>query len=234
MAKHGKKYRAMAEQFENKPYSLEEAIEMAKKHSYSSFPGTISLHYAMNLPKDKEPKSVKGSLSLPHPVTTQETRVIVFCDEDTAAAAKKSGAIEAGLDKLVKKVQEGWSDFDVALATPDVMGTIAVLGKELGPKGLMPNPKTGTLVDDVPKAVEEFMKGKSKFACDEGGVIHVAVGKVDTDTEKIAENVRTVIETVADTVGKQAAVLTKSISVSPSMGPGVAVVAETAVAKSEE
>jgi large subunit ribosomal protein L1 len=234
MAKRGKKYRAMMEQFKDGEFPVSEAIEKAKKHSYSSFPGTISVHFAMNLPKDKEPKSIKGTVSLPHPISAADTRVIVFCKEELAEKAKKSGAVEAGLEDLIKKVQEGWSDFDVALATPDVMGDIAILGKELGPKGLMPNPKTGTLVEDPAKAVEEFRKGKSKFTCDEGGVVHVAVGKVDTDTSAIEENVRYTLQTIADTIGKPIQSLAKSITLSPTMGPGVTVATESVVTKSEE
>lgn len=223
MAKRGKKYREMKKKIEDKLYPLEEAIKVVKDSSYSSFEGTIELHFAVNLPKEKEAKSVKGSLSLPHPVSIKESKIVVFCEKDDAEAAKKAGAVEAGLEDLMKKIQEGWTDFDVALATPGVMPQIAVLGKELGPKGLMPNPKTGTLVDDVKKGVEEFMKGKSKFACDDGGVVHVAVGKVDTDDEKIVENVKYVMQAIADVVGKQLDQLMKSVSLSITMGAGVRV-----------
>lgn len=234
MAKRGKKYKALMEQFKDGEYPLSEAVEKAKKYSYSSFPATISVHFAMELPKDKDAKSLKGTISLPHPISAADTRVIVFCKEEQAENAKNAGAVEAGLEDLVKKVQDGWSDFDVALATPDVMGNIAILGKELGPKGLMPNPKTGTLVDDPSKAVEEFRKGKSKFTCDEGGVVHVAIGKVDTDTSSIEENVRYTIQTIADTVGKPIQSLVKSITLSPTMGPGVKVTTDSVVTKSEE
>lgn len=234
MAKRGKKYNALMEKFDDSKCPLNEAVEKAKKYSYSSFPGTISVHFAMELPKDKETKSIKGTVSLPHPISTADTRVIVFCKEELAEKAKKSGAIEAGLEDLVKKVQDGWSDFDVALATPDVMGTIAILGKELGPKGLMPNPKTGTLVEDPSTAVEEFKKGKAKFACDEGGVIHVAVGKVDTDASFIEENVRYTLQKIADTIGKPIQSLAKSITLSPTMGPGVKVTTDSVITKSEE
>ena len=110
----------MKGKFEDKVYPLEEAIKLAKENSYSSFPGSIDLHFAMNLPKDKEAKSIKGSLSLPHPVDTKESRIVVFCEKDDVEKAKKAGAVEAGLDDLVKKIQDGWMDFDVALATPSV------------------------------------------------------------------------------------------------------------------
>ena len=196
MAKRGKKYREMKKKLEDREYSLDEAIKTVNDSSYSSFPGTLELHLSVNLPKDKEAKSVKGSLSLPHTVSVKESKIIVFCEEDMAGTAKKAGAVEAGLEDLMNKIKDGWSDFDIALATPSVMGQIAVLGKELGPKGLMPNPKTGTLVDDVKKGVEEFKKGKTKFACDDGGTVHVAVGKVDSDDKEIVENVKYVLQAV--------------------------------------
>jgi len=223
MATRGKKYREMKKGFEDKPYPVAEAIKKAKSTSYSSFPGSIELHFAMTLPKDKEAKSIKGSLSLPHPVTVKEMKIIVFCEKDMAEAAKKAGAIEAGLDDLIKKIREGWIDFDIALATPTVMGQIAVLGKELGPKGLMPNPKTGTLVEDVEKAIAAFKKGKTKFTCDGGGVVHVVVGKVDTEDEKVLENIRCALTTISDVIGKPFDILVKSVVLSPTMGSGVKV-----------
>ena len=223
MAHHGKKYKAMAKTFEDKLYPLPEAIKKAKDTSFSKFPGSIELHIGITLPKDKEPKSVKGSLSLPHPVSVKETRIIVFCDKDKVESATKAGAIEAGLEDLVKKVKGGWMEFDVALASPSVMPQIAILGKELGPKGLMPNPKTGTLTDDFEKAIGEFKKGKTKWSCDESGGVHVVIGKVDTDDEKIIENIKTALQTIADTIGKPKELLVKAITLSPTMGAGVRV-----------
>jgi large subunit ribosomal protein L1 len=225
MAKRGKKYKEMKKKFDNKEYSLEEAIEKAKETSYSSFPGSISLHFAMKLPKDKDPKSIKGTLSLPNAVKDEEKRIIVFCEDDFADKAKKAGAVEAGLDDLVKKVQDGWSDFDIAIGTPEVMGKIAVLGRYLGPQGLMPNPKTGTLVesDKIDKAIEEFQKGKSRFVSDDTGVVHILVGNVEMDTEKIVENIMKAIDKVSETVSKPTKQLAKSLTVSPTMGAGVRV-----------
>ncbi|MEA3357088.1 MAG: 50S ribosomal protein L1 [Patescibacteria group bacterium] len=198
--------------------NLDEAIKLTKKASTSKFPGSIDLHLAINLPKDKEAKSTKGSISLPHPVKTQESKIIVFCTKEDEAKAKRAGAVEAGLEKLIKKVQEGWMEFDVAIATPTVMAQIAVLGKQLGPKGLMPNPKTGTLTKDVKKTVAEFQKGKTKWACDEGAVVHISVGKVDSDDKLINENVLFVVKKVAEVVGKPIEGLLKSVHLSPTMG----------------
>lgn len=225
--KRGKKYRKMQENFEDKEYPLSKAIKVAKNSSYTKFTGSMELHLAMKTPKDKDPKSIKGSFSLPNPVqTNDDIKIVVFCPKEDVEAAKKAGAVEAGLEDLVKKIQDGWSDFDMVLAVPQVMGQIAVLGKQLGPKGLMPNPKTGTLVDsvdDIAKTIEEFKKGKTNFACDETGVVHLVVGKTDTDDEKIAENVRFAIEQVAEVVGKNPESLYKSIFLSPTMGAGVKV-----------
>lgn len=224
MIKRGKKYKAMIKDYKDKEYTLDEAIKKAKETSYTKFPGSIELHFAMTLPKDKEAKSVKGSYSLPHPIKKAEVKIIVFCEKDQAEKAKKSGAVEAGLDALIKKVQDGWMDFDVALAVPEVMPKIAILGKQLGPKGLMPNPKTGTLTDDIEKTIAEFQKGKTKFACDEGGVVHTVVGKVDTDDKKIRENIMLTIKEVSAVIGKTPATLVKSVTLSATMGAGVRVV----------
>jgi large subunit ribosomal protein L1 len=223
--KRGKKYKEMKKNFEDKEYSLKEAIEKAKETSYSSFPGSISLHFAMKLPKEKDPKSVKGTLSLPNQVKQEDKRIIVFCESDYEDKAKDAGAVEAGLDDLVKKIEEGWSDFDIAIATPSVMGQIAVLGRYLGPQGLMPTPKTGTLVEanQLEAAIEEFQKGKSQFITDDTGVVHMLIGNVEMDTEKIAENALTAIDRVSETVTKPTHLLAKSITVSATMGAGVKV-----------
>lgn len=226
MAHTGKKYAAILKTFEDKPYPLAEAVKKVKSVSFSKFPGSIELHVSLTLPKEKEAKSVKGTLSLPHPVSMKETRVVVFCEDKDAENVKKLGAIEAGLDDLVKKIKGGWMDFDVALASPTVMAKIAVLGKELGPKGLMPNPKTGTLTNDFEKAIAEFKKGKTKWACDVSGGVHVVVGKVDTDDEKIVENIQSALNTIADTIGKPLSTMLKTITLSPTMGPGVKVKTE--------
>lgn len=226
MTHRSKKYKAAINGYEDKKYPLAEAIKKAKQTSYSKFPGSIELHFSLTLPKDKEAKSIKGSLTLPYPVSVKETRIIVFCEKDKAESAKKAGAIEAGLEDLVKKVKDGWMAFDVALASPTVMAQIAILGKELGPKGLMPNPKTGTLTDDFDQAIQEFKKGKTKWTCDESGGVHVAVGKIDTDDEKIIANVKTTLQVVAGTIGKSLDQLLKTVTLSPTMGVGVKVETE--------
>lgn len=217
----GKKYKKMIEDFEDKEYSVKEAIKKAKSTSYSKFPGSLDLHVAIYIPKEKEAKSIKGSFSMPHTIKTEEVRVAVFCEASDVEKAKKAGAVEAGLEDLIKKIQGGWTDFDVILAVPSVMAKIAVLGKELGPKGLMPNPKTGTLVEDVEAGIKDFQKGKTKYACDEGGAIHVTVGKVDTEDEKVEENIMATIKSISEGIGKSTDTLLKSVHLSPTMGAGV-------------
>lgn len=237
MAKRGKKYQDMIKDFENKEYNINKAIKIAKKTSYSNFTGTISAHFAIKLPKDKDAKSIKGSLTLPNPVQqAEETRIIVFCEKGDAKKAKEAGAVEAGLDDLVEKIENGWSDFDIALAVPPVMGKIAVLGRYLGPKGLMPNPKTGTLVDNMDKmeeTIKDFLKGKTYFKCDESAVIHIPVGKTDKDDKEIKENILKAFKDIATTVGKPAESLYKSVHISPTMGAGVEVEISSLLAKEE-
>lgn len=218
----------MLKKFDDTLYALADGVKTAKATSYSKFPGSIELHLALKLPKEKEAKSVKGTLTLPSPLEMKDSRIIVFCEKEAAEAAKKAGAVDAGLDDLVKKIQDGWSEFDVALATADVMAKIAVLGKELGPKGLMPNPKTGTLVTNVEKAIGEFKKGKTKFSCDEGSVVHVVVGKADTEDQKIVDNVKYSIAAVAEVIGKPQSLIVKTVTLSSTMGPGVRINPESA------
>lgn len=218
MAKRGKKYAAKAKGVEKTLYSIEDAIKQAKKQAYTSFDTSVDLHISVTLPSDKDPKSVKGTISLPSPVKKEEVKVIVFCEEEDAEKALKTGAIEAGLDNLVKKIQDGWTDFDVAISVPQLMPKIAILGRDLGPKGLMPNPKTGTLREDFDKAVKEFMTGKTKWICDEGSVIHLAVGNAKMEDEKIKANILALVSDISKTIGKPVSSLVKSAYLSPTMG----------------
>jgi large subunit ribosomal protein L1 len=219
MANRGKKYTEKAKKIEKTLYSIDDAIKIAKRNDYTSFDSSIDLHLSLKLPAGKEPKSVKGTMSLPNPVKQEDVKVVVFCAEEDTDKALKAGAIEAGLDKLIKKIQDGWTDFDIAIAVPSVMPQIAILGKELGPKGLMPNPKTGTLREDFDKAIEEFQKGKSQWACDEGAVVHLAVGNKKMEDKKIIDNIVSAVNDIAKTVGRQVSTLVKTAYLSPTMGP---------------
>ncbi|MBD3329435.1 50S ribosomal protein L1 [Candidatus Dojkabacteria bacterium] len=223
MAKRGKRYKdAVKKAGEKESLNLSDAIEKAKENSYSNFTGSIDLHVSINVPKDTDPKSIRSAITLPNATGDQDKQIIVFT-EDKADEAEKAGAVKAGLEDLIKAVKDGSIDFDVAIASPSVMPKIGQLGKILGPKGLMPSPKNGTVTEDIKSAVEEYLKGKSNFACDEGGVLHISLGKADMETEKLVENAKSFIEEVVKVVGKPRPIVLKSIHVSPSMGPSVPV-----------
>ena len=224
MAKRGKKYNKIATKYKSdKKYPLKKAIEQAKKASYSSFEGSLELHLNIKLPKDKNPKSIKGSYSLPHTTTTKDIKVAVFTDSKSEEIAKKAGADLTNLKQLMKDVQAGKIDFDVAIATPDVMAKISVLGRQLGPKGLMPNPKVGTVttLDKLADTITEYKKGKQTFKCDGQGNIHVFVGKINQEEKELLENIKTVIDEVSSTIGKNAEQLIQSAYLSPTMGVSI-------------
>ena len=219
MAKRGKKYKKIAEKKELKVYSLAEAIQKVKKYSYSSFPGSVELHAALKLTKDVEPKSVKGSVSLPHSTESKAVKIAAFTIPADEEKAKKAGADFVGTEEIMKEVKGGKINFDIAIATPEVMPQIAQLGKELGPKGLMPNPKTGTVTTDIEKTIQEYKKGKANFAADEKGVVHMAVGKVDLDDEKLTENIKEALQAIASAVSnKEVAQVIKKAHLAPTMG----------------
>lgn len=221
--KRGKKYTELRKDLDrSKMYSIEEAIKKVKKLSYSKFTGTLELHMDIKVPKDRDAKSIKGSISLPHSTGNQDIKIAVFT-EDKVDEAKKAGADFVGLDDLIKDVKEGNIDFDVAIATPSVMPKIAVLGKELGPKGLMPNPKTGTVTDDIASTIEEYKKGKQTFSCDSSGVIHMAVGKLDMDDEKLIENIHEAVKAIETAVGRNYVQTINKLHLAPTMGPSAKV-----------
>ncbi len=222
--KRGKKYNKIVKDLDNsKIYTVKEGIKKVKGLSYTNFVGSLEIHVDTNLPKDKDPKSIKGGVSLPYSSSTKNVRIAVFSTPDREEDAKKAGADIVGLDKLIKDVKEGKIEFDVAIATPSVMPKIAVLGKELGPKGLMPNPKTGTVTDDIASVVEEYKKGKQTFACDSTGVIHMSVGKLDMDDEKLVENIDSAIMAIENVIGKNYTQLINRLHLAPTMGPSVRV-----------
>lgn len=217
MTRRGKKYINIAKKVEKKEYTLLQALKAVKSASYSTFGGSVELHVAMNLPKDKDPKSVKGSISLPHS-TSKEVKIYVFTTPDKAKEAIEAGADKAGLEELVKEVQSGKINFDVAIATPEVMAKIAVLGKELGPKGLMPNPKTGTVTTEVADAVKAYKKGKTAFRADDKGGIHIGVGKLSLTDEQLVENINSAVTSIEEAVGKQFFQVATKTYLAPTMG----------------
>ncbi|GAB4163378.1 MAG: 50S ribosomal protein L1 [Candidatus Dojkabacteria bacterium] len=223
MAQRGKKYIAIRKKKPTGTLSLEEGIKKVKELSYSAFKGTVEFHLYISLPKDTDPKSLKGSITLPHSTSTKSVKIAVFTSPDNEKAAVDAGADFTSFEKLVKDVNAGKVEFDVAIATPDVMPKIAALGKVLGPKGLMPNPKTGTVTTDVANAVNEYRKGKMTFKSDDAGVFHFAVGSIELDEAKLMENIKACVDAASAIVGKRVTSLTKSAFLAPSMGPSVRV-----------
>lgn len=221
--KRGKKYKKITKDLDRaKVYSLENAIKKVKKLSYSTFVGSLELHADIKVPKDKDPKSIKGSLTLPYADDSTDVKIAVFT-KDKEKEAKDAGADYYEFDKLVKDVKEGDINFDVAIATPSVMSEIAVLGKELGPRGLMPNPKVGTVTEDVGTVVEEYKKGKQSFACDASGAMHIKVGKLDMDDKELIENVHEAIKAIEVAVGRNYEQSIQKLHLAPTMGPSVKV-----------
>lgn len=217
--KRSKKYREVEKLIDkSREYTLDEALGLLPKVSISSFDSSIEIHIKLRL-KDKQKKlSIKGSARLPHQIgKTAKIAVITTPEHEDKA---KSADIVGG-EELIKKIQDGWIDFDVLIATPEIMPKIAVLGKVLGPKGKMPNPKNGTVTTNVSKAIESYKKGKTDFKADKQGGIHRKIATLKMDTKKIKENIVTFLEAVFQEVKNLNTVPFKSVTLAPSMGPGI-------------
>ena len=220
--KRGKKYKNSIKDYDTKKvFNIKDGIEEVKKLSYSKFNGTLEVHADIIVPKDRDPKSIKGAYTLPHSTGNSDVKIAVFCTPELEKDAKEAGADIVGLDKLTKDIKAGKIEFDIAIASPSVMPKIAVLGRELGPKGLMPNPKNGTVTDDFASTIKEYKQGKMTFACDESGVIHLNAGKLDMSTEELIENVEACIKAIEDTLGKNYAQAIKKLHLAPTMGASV-------------
>lgn len=217
--KHGKKYRASAAKYDlTKKYDVAAACQMVKDMKVANFDETVEVH--VNLKMDKS-TSVRDTLVFPNQFKG-EKRVLVFCKGDKVDEALNAGAAFAGSDEYIEKVKGGWLDFDVAVATPDMMKDVGRLGMVLGRKGLMPNPKTGTVTPNIAQAVAELKKGRTEFRADKGGVVHIPVGKVSMDAKDTAENVSTFLTELERKKPADAkAGFVRSVSISSSMGPGV-------------
>ena len=217
--KHGKKYTEAAKKVDKqKNYSLNEALALVKENAFAKFDETIELSIRLNL---KKSQTVRDTLVLPNQFGA-EKRILVFAKGDKASEAKNAGALYVGDDDLVEKIKNGWTEFDIAIATPDMMKDVGRLGPILGRRGLMPNPKTKTVTFDVAEAIAELQKGRVEFRSDKTGVVHFAVGKISMDIDKIAENINLVASEIqkkkpTDVKGDYV----KSFCVSSTMGPGV-------------
>ena len=196
MPKTGKKYREARTRIDpEKTYSLTEAIEALKEASFANFDETVELIVSLGIDPRKSDQIVRGTVSLPHG-TGKKVTVLVFCGPDRVEEAREAGADYAGSDELIEKIDGGWMDFDVAVATKDMMRQISRLGKVLGPRGLMPNPKAGTLTDDIPKTVKELKAGKIEFRTNKYGDIQTAAGKISFQPSQLEENVRCIVREI--------------------------------------
>ncbi|MDQ1361973.1 MAG: large subunit ribosomal protein [Acidimicrobiaceae bacterium] len=220
----GKKYKASAAQFDREElYSAVEAVDLVKATAKASFDETIEVAIRLGVDPRKADQIVRGTLSLPAG-TGRTARVVVFAAGEKAADARKAGADVVGADDLVARVKEGFLDFDIAIATPDQMGQVGTLGRVLGPRGLMPNPKTGTVTDDVEKAVIEFKGGRVEYRTDKVGNIHLRIGKASFDRAQLLENLHAVMDELhrakpASAKGRYV----RAVTLSSTMGPGVSV-----------
>ena len=223
MAKLGKKYKAAIEKYDRSNlYNASEALKIVTDVASAKFDETVEVHIRLGVDSRHADQQVRGAVVLPHG-TGKTKRVLVFAKGDKATEAQQAGADFVGAEDMAEKIQkENWFDFDVIVATPDMMGVIGRLGRVLGPKGLMPNPKSGTVTQDVTKAIEEIKAGKVEYRLDKTNIIHVPVGKVSFGAEKLSENFFALIDAIIK--AKPAAAkgqYLKSVSVTSTMGPGV-------------
>ena len=219
----GKKFKAAAKLVDKPAYTLADAMPIVKKAAFAKFDETVEVAMCLGVDPKHADQMVRGTVVLPHGLGKSK-RVIVIASGDKVREAREAGADEVGGDDLVQKIQGGWMDFDAVIATPDMMRSVGRLGKILGPRGLMPNPKTGTVTLDVERAVKEVKAGKVEFRVDKTGIIHCPVGKVSFEAQKLAENAGALISSVlkakpASAKGRYV----RSIVVSSTMGPGLAI-----------
>lgn len=220
----GKKMKAALEKIEmNKVYPLEEALRLVKESSYTKFDESVDLAINLGIDPRKSDQMVKGSVVLPHGIG-KKVRVLVFAKGEKEKEAVEAGADIVGAEDLVEKITKGWLDFDKAVATPDIMGLVGKLGKILGPRGLMPNPKLGTVTFDIAKAVKEIKAGKVEYKAEKAGIVHIPIGMVSFDMQKLFDNAMTIVDSIlkakpATSKGRYL----KKVSVSSTMGLGIAV-----------
>lgn len=224
MGKLTKKQKEALSKFDaNQAYTLEQAAEVLKQISYTKFDSSVDIDVRLGVDPRKADQMVRGVVTLPHG-TGKEVRVLVLCTPDKEAEAKEAGADFVGLDEFITKIEQGWTDIDVIITMPSVMAKVGKLGKVLGPRGLMPNPKSGTVTPDVAKAVKEVKAGKIDFKVDKTGIIHTSVGKVSFGTDQLAQNAQEVINTLVRLKPSSAkGTYVKSIHLSSTMSPGVSI-----------
>lgn len=220
----GKKYQEAAKLVDRtKSYDLNEAVELVQKAATAKFDETVEVAVRLGVDPKKADQQIRGAVVLPHG-TGKTQKVLVFAKGEKLKEAEAAGADYVGDSEYINKIQQGWFDFDVIVATPDMMGEVGKLGRVLGPKGLMPNPKTGTVTFDVTKAIADIKAGKVEYRVDKAGNIHAPVGKKSFEAAKLAENIQTIIETLIKVKPATAkGTYLKNIAISSTMGPGVRV-----------
>jgi large subunit ribosomal protein L1 len=221
MAKHGKKYTQARQQVEDRLYGLQAGVDQAKASSFAKFDETLEVAMLLGVDPRHADQMVRGTVVLPHGIGKSK-RVLVFAAGEKLKEAEAAGAEHVGGKELAEKIQEGWTDFDAVVATPDMMKEVGRLGKVLGPRGLMPNPKTGTVTFDVGKAVEEIKAGKVEFRVDKTSIIHAGVGKLSFTPDKLVDNARAFIQAVLKAKPSAAkGKFVRSCTLSSTMGPGI-------------
>ncbi|MDL5046417.1 50S ribosomal protein L1 [Oscillatoria amoena NRMC-F 0135] len=228
MARIAKNRKAVVGKFDlEKQYSLDDASRMLKEITFTKFDASVDLDVRLGIDPKKSDQMVRGVVSLPHGIG-KTVRVLVLCTPDKVQEAKDSGADHVGLDEYIQKIEGGWTDIDVIICTPTVMAKVGKLGKVLGPRGLMPNPKSGTVTLEVGKAVKEVKAGKIDFKIDKAGIIHVSIGKASFPADKIRDNALEMIQTIAKLKPASAkGAYFRSISISSTMSPGIRIDAST-------
>jgi large subunit ribosomal protein L1 len=231
MARHGKKYLAAAKLIEaERRYEIGEACELLPKVSITKFDATVEAHLRLGIDPRHADQLVRGTVVLPYG-TGRSSRVVVFAQGEKAQDALRAGADEVGGEDIVKKIDDGWFEFDVAIATPDMMGMVGRLGKKLGPRGLMPNPKSGTVTFDIERAVSEVKSGRIEFKVDRAGIVHAPVGRASFTPDQLRANVATLVDAInrAKPSGAKGTYM-RTLTLAPTMGPGVRVDIPSALA----
>lgn len=225
MAKNSKRYRAHAEKVPAGPVELAKAVEILKGFTGTKFDQSVEIHMRLGVDDKQADQVVRGSLVLPHGIGRSQ-RVVVFAKGDLAQAATDAGADEVGQEELAAKIKDGWLDFDVCIASPDMMGLVGPLGRVLGPRGLMPSPRAGTVTMDIAKTVEEYKAGKVEFRNDKGGNVHAVVGKLSFDSPKLVDNINAFINFINSLQPNAVkGTYVRGIAIAATMSPGIRIAA---------
>jgi len=231
--KHGKKYNEARKLIEKDFYTIDEALELLKKTAVTKFDSSCEAHFNLGLDPKNAEENIRTAVELPHG-TGKDVRIAAFVDESSVKSAKAAGAVEAGTEELVKKIEKGWSDFDVAVATPDQMKELGKIAKILGQKRLMPSPKAGTVTPDFAKAIEALKHGKVELRVDKEANLHNIFGKVSYDDAKLKENLKVLIKAVLDVKpASSKGTYIKSLTLTTSMGPGISLDVNKAISESK-